>query len=144
MRKPTALFAVGGLLGVICLVSVIGLFSSGFSPASYVASKYQRATGIQTAADSRAFMSTDKPSMVAATIVDRWKPVSQYADGSGVYLRYPGDAIIIQPARTGSRIRVMDVDRAYRAYYGYVGGAGWGWTSTHGESFRGRGPGAGK
>lgn len=137
-------FIIAGVFVVIGAILVVNLFFfSGTSAASYVANTFDRDTSHSYGHDVRAYRSGKHPTQVADMIVDEWEPLSQYADGSGVYLRYPGDAIVIQPDGTGSRILVMDDDRAYGLFFAHIGGV-WGWTSTHGGSFRGRGPGAGK
>ncbi|MGH3452123.1 MAG: DUF4247 domain-containing protein [Haloechinothrix sp.] len=142
--KPKLWFVVGGVLLVIGMIIALNVFVfSGTSAASYVAKQFTRDSSQQYGNDVRAYTSSKKPTEVVAMIVDEWRPISQSVDGSGVYLRYSDDAIVIRPRGSGSLILVMDDDRAYRTYYGHVGGV-WGWTSTHGESFRGRGPGVGK
>lgn len=143
--KPKWWFALAGVLTVIAVIVAVNLFVfSGTSAASYVANEFERVPTRQyDNGDVRTYRSDKKPTEVAALIVDEWQPQSQYADGSGIYLRYPGDAIVIKPKQSGSLILVMDADRAYGLFYAHIGGI-WGWTSTHGGSFRGRGPGAGK
>ena len=143
--KPKLWFVVAGVLVVIGGILVLNLFLfSGTSAASYVANTFDRETSSRSFDDDvRVYRSSKQPTQVAAMIVDEWEPLSQYADGSGIYLRYPDDAIVIQPDGAGSRILVMDDDRAYGLFYAHIGGV-WGWTSTHGGSFRGGGPGAGK
>jgi len=144
--KPKWWFVIAGLLLVIVLIVSLNLFVfSGTSAASYVAKNFER---VQTQQEhygkrTRTYQSDKQPTDVAAQIVDEWQPQSQHADGSGIYLRYPGDAIVIQPKQSGSRILVMEPRRAYGFFFVHIGGA-WGWTSPHGDSFRGRGPGAGK
>lgn len=133
--KPTTWWIAGGVLAVVAVILAISLISSGSSPRSYVASKYDRVR-------SDVYRSDDPPSRVAAEIVDHWSPISQYADGSGVYLRYSGDGIAISPQGRGSSIQVMESRRMYHTYYSHIGGY-WGWTSSYGESFRGRGPSGG-
>lgn len=142
--KPKLWFLVGGVLVVIGVIVAANLFFfSGTSAASYVDNKFDRDTSREYDGDVRAYRSDKPPTKVSAIIVDEWDPLSQYADGSGIYLRYPDDAIVIQPDGSGSLILVMDDERAYRTYFPIIGGV-WGWTSTHGGSFRGGGPGAGK
>jgi len=144
--KPKWWFVIAGLLLVIVLIVSLNLFVfSGTSAASYVAKNFER---VQTQQQhygkrTRTYQSEKKPTDVAAQIVDEWQPQSQHADGSGIYLRYPDDAIVIQPKESGSRILVMEPRRAYGFFFVHIGGP-WGWTSPHGDSFRGRGPGAGK
>lgn len=142
--KPKWWFAVAGVLVMIGVIVAVNLFVfSGTSAASYVDNEFERVATRQYDDDVRTYRSDKKPTEVAALIVDEWQPLSQYADGSGIYLRYPDDAIVIKPRGRGSLILVMDDDRAYGLFYAHIGGV-WGWTSTHGGSFRGRGPGAGK
>ncbi|GAB2735634.1 hypothetical protein GCM10027174_05760 [Salinifilum aidingensis] len=143
--KPGCWFTIAGIAGVFALI--LGLttaFSTGLSPRSYVQHNYARAERMDPPGrNSRAYTSPQPPTQVAADISDHWRPQNRYADGSGIYLRYPDDAIVVKPRGRGSRIDVMDARRAYHHYYGIIGGA-WGWNSTYGESFRGRGPGVGK
>lgn len=142
--KPKWWFAVAGVFVMIAVLVAVNLFVfSGTSAASYVDNEFERAPSSRYDNEVRSYRSDRKPTEVAALIVDQWQPLSQYADGSGVYLRYPDDAIVIKPRGSGSLILVMDDDRAYGLFYAHIGGV-WGWTSTHGGSFRGRGPGAGK
>lgn len=137
-------FAVGGVLTIVAVVVALNVFLfNGTSVAAYVANKYDRNTSLEQDRETRVYTSSKPPSRVTSEIVSAWRPISQHTDASGVYLRYSDDAVIIQPRGSGSVIRVLDTDRAYRYYYGHVGGV-WGWTSTHGGSFRGGGPGAGK
>ncbi|MEU6269624.1 DUF4247 domain-containing protein [Saccharopolyspora shandongensis] len=144
--KPRFWFVIAGAAAVLALViGLVAIFSTGTGPHGYVAKNYTRAAHLDLPGDSdnRAYTSPKPPSVVAAEITSKWRPQSQYADSSGIYLRYSGDAVIIQPQALGSVIHLMDADRAYRRYHSHVGGV-WGWSSPHGESFRGRGPGAGK
>lgn len=144
--RPKWWFAIAGLLVVIALIVSLNLFVfSGTSAASYVDKQFERVSTQQQYQGHRvrSYRSDKKPTEVAAQIVDEWQPQSQHADGSGVYLRYPGDAIVIQPKQSGTSILVMDARRAYGLFFVHIGGA-WGWNSPHGDSFRGRGPGAGK
>jgi hypothetical protein len=130
-------FAV--VAGIIAVIMLLG----GTSVRDHVDGNYARAAAMDQDGDA-AYTSALAPSVVTAAIVGAWKPVSQYADTSGVYLRYNDDLIYVRPEGKGSVIRVDDVDRGYRRYYSHVGGV-WGVSSGHGESFRGRGPGgAGK
>ncbi|TWF92422.1 DUF4247 domain-containing protein [Saccharopolyspora dendranthemae] len=144
--KPRYWFVIAALAAVLALiVGLVMIFSTGSGPRGYVAHHYTRAAQLDIAGDddNEAYTSPKPPSVVATEITRKWRPQSQSADSSGVYLRYSGDAVIIQPHQRGSVIHLMDADRAYRRYHSHVGHV-WGWTSTHGESFRGRGPGAGK
>ncbi|GAB2993861.1 hypothetical protein GCM10027184_55490 [Saccharothrix stipae] len=142
VRKPRFWFWTAGILGVVAGVIAIAILARGTTVRDHVDSTYTRAANLDRG-EEIAFTSPRAPSLVAADIIGRWKPVSQYADASGVYLRYNDDMVLVRPQGTGSVIRIDDVDRAYRTYHSSVGG-NWGWTSGHGESFRGRGPGAGK
>lgn len=137
-------FVLGGILAVIALIIAVNLlFFGGTSVANFVDNEFDRDTSQDFDDDVRSYTSGEKPSAVSTLIVTDWKPLAQSADNSGVYLRYSSDAVVITPRGTGSTIQVMDADRAYRRYGGHTSGS-WGWTSTHGGDFRGRGPGAGK
>ncbi|SDJ37925.1 protein of unknown function [Actinokineospora alba] len=140
--KPRFWFWMAGILGAIAGVIAIAMLARGTTVRDYVDNTYTRAANLDRG-EEIAFTSPQAPTLVAANIVGKWKPVSQYADASGVYLRYNDDMVLVRPQGKGSVIRVDDVERAYRTYHSSVGG-NWGWTSGHGESFRGRGPGAGK
>jgi hypothetical protein len=63
-------------------------------------------------------------------------------DGSGVYLQYADDAIVILPLAAGSLILVEKLATAYPRYHSVVGGY-WGWRGG-GAGVRGGGPGSGK
>ncbi|MCI2422779.1 DUF4247 domain-containing protein [Saccharopolyspora sp. K220] len=144
--KPKFWFVLAGAAAVLALIiGLVTIFSTGTGPRGYVANTYTRAAHLDLPGDSdnRAYTSTLLPSAVAYQISSKWRPQSQYTDSSGIYLRYSDDAVVIKPQAPGSVIHVMDVDHAYRRYHSHVGGF-WGWGSPHGESFRGRGPGAGK
>src|SRR5206468_242726 len=80
-----------------------------------------------------AFTSTQAPSLVAQQVRGAWKPANDYADATGVYLRYARDAVTIFPLATGSLIMVEESSRAYRRYYSTVGSS-WGYTAGRGES----------
>ncbi|MBC6447097.1 DUF4247 domain-containing protein [Actinokineospora sp. HBU206404] len=133
---------MAGIFGAIAAVIAIAMLARGTTVRDYVDNTYARAANLDRG-EEIAFTSPQTPTLVAANIAGQWKPVSQYADASGVYLRYNDDMVLVRPQGKGSVIRIDDVERAYRTYHSSVGGH-WGWTSGHGESFRGRGPGAGK
>ncbi|MGW5050471.1 DUF4247 domain-containing protein [Actinokineospora sp. NPDC004072] len=140
--KPKTWFWIAGIFAAIAAIIAITMLARGTSVRDYVQDSYTRAANLDQD-DEIAYTSTADPSTVTAAIVGAWKPVAQYADASGVYLRYNDDMVLVRPHNGGSVIRVDDVDRAYRRYHSHVSSS-WGWTSGHGESFRGRGPGAGK
>ena len=90
------------------------------------------------------YTSKDKPSAVAASIADKWKPAERLSDPGGYFLRYRNDIVAVTAAEGGgSRIHVDDERRGYTRWYPYIGGY-WGTYSGPGEGFRGGGPGAGK
>ena len=91
------------------------------------------------------YTSDRKPSAVAASIADEWKPAERLADPSGYFLRYRNDIVAVTSATEGggSRIFVDEERRGYTRWYPYVGGY-WGTYSGPAEGFRGGGPGAGK
>ncbi|GAA4677119.1 DUF4247 domain-containing protein [Phytohabitans rumicis] len=135
-------FVLGaGLALVGLLVAGVGTLYGNFSPRGYVADKFSRSTGDDIGQDAVAYTSAKAPSEVADQITDAWRPADRYVDGSGVYLRYNDDSIVILPAAVGSLILVERMLTAYPRYYGIVGGY-WGW--GRGASVRGGGPGAGK
>lgn len=144
--KPKHWFLVAGLAAALALIiALITILSTGTGPRGYVANHYTRAAELDIRGDddNRAYTSAKPVTAVVREITSKWRPQSQTTDASGVYLRYSDDAVIVRPRQPGSVIHVMDADEAYRRYHGHVGHY-WGWIGTHGESFRGRGPGAGK
>ncbi|BCB90255.1 DUF4247 domain-containing protein [Phytohabitans suffuscus] len=136
-------FVVGiGLALVGVLVAGVGLLTGSFSPRGYVAESFARDTSRDIGADAVAYTSSEVPSAVADQITGVWEPADRYVDGSGVYLRYDDDAVVILPlAAVGSLILVERMATAYPRYHGTVGNY-WGW--GRGTSVRGGGPGAGK
>lgn len=145
--KPHFWFIIAGVAGALALV--VGLttaFSTGTGPRSYVDHNYTRAERVDNTAQTRgarSYTSPKPPTQVAADISNHWRPQNRYADGSGIYLRYANDAVVIKPHNGGSLIQVMKAQRAYHHFFPIIGGA-WGWNSPQGESFRGGGPGVGK
>jgi hypothetical protein len=135
-------FVIGGILALVgLLVAGIGTAYGNFSPRGYVESKYSRSTADDIGDDAKAFTSRQPPSQVAADISGAWAPADRYVDGSGVYLRYADDAVVILPLAVGSLILVEKLATAYPRYLPIVAGY-WGW--GRGASLRGGGPGAGK
>jgi hypothetical protein len=135
-------FVVGAVLALAgLLVAGVGTLYGSFTPRGYVADRFQRSTADDIGRDAVAYTSAKAPSEVADQITDAWQPADRYVDGSGVYLRYNDDSIVILPAAVGSLILVERMVTAYPRYYGIVGGF-WGW--GRGASVRGGGPGAGK
>lgn len=131
----------GGALAVIgVLVAGVAVFTGSFSPRGYVADTYRRSAADDIDRDAVAYRSSRPPSQVAKQITEAWKPAERYVDGSGVYLRYDDDAVVVKPAGRGSLILVEKMTTAYPRYSGVVGGY-WGWSRG---SVRGGGPGAGK
>ncbi|NYH79000.1 hypothetical protein FHR84_002334 [Actinopolyspora biskrensis] len=145
--KPKFWFVIAGMTAVLALIiALVTIFSTGTGPRGYVANHYTRAAQLDKPGDddNKAYTSARKPSEVANSVSRAWTPISQYTDDSGIYLRYREDAVVAQPRNNrGTVIHVMDIDQAYGHYHHVVGGV-WGWTSPHGQTFRGRGPGAGK
>jgi hypothetical protein len=137
-------YVVAACLGAIgLLIGGITVFSGNFSPRSYVANHYQRAAARDIGGDARAYMSTKSPTRVADEISRAWKPAGRYADGSGVYLRYSNDSVVLKPNGAGTLILVEGLRTAYGRYSGTVGGNGWTGRGD-GNSGRGGGPGSGK
>jgi hypothetical protein len=137
-------YVMAASLGAIGLI--IGgftVFSGSFSPRSYVSSHYQRAASRDIGGDARAYTSTKSPTRVADEVSGAWSPAGRYADGSGVYLRYSNDSVVLKPNGTGTLILVEGLRTAYRRYSGVVGGSGWVGRGD-GNSGRGGGPGTGK
>ncbi|RCW40130.1 uncharacterized protein DUF4247 [Halopolyspora algeriensis] len=144
--KPRFWFVIAAMAAALALIiALVSIFSTGTGPRSYVAKNYTRAAHLDIRGDddNRAYTSRKAPSVVSREITSAWDPIAQRVEGSGVYLRYADDGVIIQPRRDGSVIHVMEIDEAYRHYHGVVAGF-WGWSSPRGEDFRGRGPGSGK
>ncbi|SDY22581.1 protein of unknown function [Micromonospora pattaloongensis] len=131
-----AAFALAGVL-----IAAFGIFYGNFSPRGYVEDRYSRAVAHDIGDDAEAYTSAKSPSEVAADITGAWEPADQYVDGSGIYLRYDDDSVVILPLAAGSVILLERMSTAYPRYHGIVGG-GWGW--GRGTTIRGGGPGAGK
>jgi hypothetical protein len=144
MRHARKWFVAAGVIGVVgLLVAACGLLAGDFSARGYVADRYQRAAAQDIGNDAKAYTSDRPPSEVANDITGQWAPADRYVDGSGVYLRYADDAIVILPLALGSLILIESMRTAYPRYYGIIGGY-WGWGSGWGERVRGGGPGGGK
>jgi hypothetical protein len=142
--KPRVYFIAAGVIGLVgLLVAGCALFAGDFSPRGYVADSYPRAAARDIGNDAKAYTSDRPPSEVAADIAGAWEPADRYVDGSGVYLRYADDSVVILPLALGSLILIESMRTAYPRYYGIIGGY-WGWGSGWGESNRGGGPGGGK
>lgn len=135
-------FVVAGVLALVgLLLAGFTTLYGNFSPRGYVENNYARAAVDDIGDDALAYTSKKVPSDVAKELTDAWEPADQYVDGSGVYLRYAEDAVVILPLAAGSLILVEKLATAYPRYYSVVGGY-WGW--GRGASLRGGGPGAGK
>ena len=135
--------------GILVLLGVLALGAVHFglrgSVRQHVKDTY---TLVETTDGGRSavYSATGKPSAVAASIADKWKPAERLTDPSGFFLRYRNDIVVVTPAAEGeggSRIYVDEQTRGYTRWYPYIGGY-WGTYSGPGESFRGGGPGAGK
>jgi len=131
------------LAGIGLLVGGITVFSGSFSPRSYVAKHYQRAAARDIGTTAKAYTSSKSPTRVANEISGAWSPAGRYADGTGVYLRYSSDSVVLKPSGTGTLILVEGLRTAYNRYSGVVGGSGWVGRGD-GISGRGGGPGTGK
>ena len=123
------------------LVAAFAIFYGNFSPRGYVEDRYTRASSRDIGRDAVAYTSPKSPSQVSKDITDAWQPADQYVDGSGVYLRYDDDSVVILPIAAGSVILLERMATAYPRYHNVVG-SGWGW--GRGSTVRGGGPGAGK
>ncbi|MFF3853089.1 DUF4247 domain-containing protein [Micromonospora sp. NPDC002575] len=135
-------FVVGTAVAVVgALLAAFAIFYGNFSPRGYVQDRYHRATSRDIGRDAVAYTSTKTPSQVAKEVTDAWQPADQYVDGSGVYLRYDDDSVVILPIAAGSVILLERLTTAYPRYHSTVG-SHWGW--GRGSTVRGGGPGAGK
>ncbi|WP_200208655.1 DUF4247 domain-containing protein [Micromonospora coerulea] len=133
---------VGVAVAVVgALLAAFAILDGNFSPRGYVQDHYRRASSRDIGRDALAYTSTRTPSQVSEDITDAWRPADQYVDGSGIYLRYDDDSVVILPAAAGSVILLERMTTAYPRYHHVVGG-GWGW--GRGRTVRGGGPGAGK
>lgn len=117
---PAGLAAVGLLLFGIAAGS-----GGGLTPRDYVQGHYQRAAGRDIGGEAVAYTSPRRPTEVAGQITRAWSPAGRYADGSGVYLRYATDSVVLRPDGTGTLILVEAVHSAYRRYAGTLGDSGW-------------------
>ncbi|SCL23404.1 protein of unknown function [Micromonospora nigra] len=135
-------FVVGGAFAVIgALVAAFAFSYGNFSPRGFVEDRYARAASHDLGGDAVAYTSTRSPSQVAEEVTDAWQPADQYVDGSGVYLRYDDDSVVILPLAAGSLILLERMQTAYPRYHSVVGNH-WGW--GRGNTVRGGGPGSGK
>ncbi|MEV0154198.1 DUF4247 domain-containing protein [Micromonospora sp. NPDC050686] len=135
-------FVVGVAFAVVgALVAAFAIFYGNFSPRGYVQDHYARAAARDIGGDAVAYTSDQSPSQVAKQVTDAWQPADQYVDGSGVYLRYDDDSVVILPIAAGSLILLESMRTAYPRYHSTVGGH-WGW--GRGSTVRGGGPGVGK
>ena len=133
---------VGVAVAVVgALLAAFAIFYGNFSPRGYVQDHYTRASSRDIGSDALAYTSTRTPSEVAKDVTDAWQPADEYVDGTGVYLRYDDDSVVILPLAAGSLILLERMTTAYPRYHHVVGG-GWGW--GRGTTVRGGGPGAGK
>jgi hypothetical protein len=137
------LFIVAAVLGVVGFgASVFGIANSSFSPNSYVSSHYTRAARYDLGRDARAYTSARSPLLVSQQITKAWRPTYRYNDGSGYYLRYGDDSVVIRPQGAGSLILLEKMRTANARYFGVVGNT-WHYT-TRQNSSRGGGSGTGK
>jgi len=135
-------FVVGVAVAVIgALIATFTIFYGNFSPRGYVEDNFSRASGRDIGSNAIAYTSRKTPSEVSKQITDAWKPADQYVDGSGVYLRYDDDSVVILPLAVGSVILLEKMTTAYPRYHTVVGNS-WGW--GRGSTVRGGGPGSGK
>ncbi|MFG1802317.1 DUF4247 domain-containing protein [Micromonospora carbonacea] len=135
-------FVVGAAVAVVgALLAAFAIFYGNFSPRGYVQDRYNRAASRDIGGNAVAYTSTKTPSQVAKEVTDTWQPADQYVDGSGVYLRYDDDSVVILPIAAGSVILLERMTTAYPRYHSTVG-SHWGW--GRGSTVRGGGPGAGK
>jgi hypothetical protein len=138
--RPWILVGVAVAL-VGAMVAGFALVFGNFSPRGYVEDRYTRAASRDIGRQAVAYTSTRPPSQVAKEVTGAWRPADQYVDGSGVYLRYDDDSVVILPIAAGSVILLERMTTAYPRYHSTVGG-GWAWSS--GRTVRGGGPGSGK
>jgi hypothetical protein len=138
---PARWFIVAAALGLLGLFCGVAIFSGTFSPRQYVDATYTREPARDIGTDAVAYTSQRVPSQVVGEITAAWEPADRYVDGSGVYLRYSDDAVVVLPLAAGSLILVEAVRTAYPRYYGILGSH---WHTRDGSGFRGGGPGAGK
>ncbi|MGW4462243.1 DUF4247 domain-containing protein [Micromonospora sp. NBC_01796] len=135
-------FFIGSAFALVgSLVAAFAIFSGSFSPRGYVQDHYSRASSRDIGSQALAYTSGKAPSAVAKDVTDTWRPADQYVDGSGVYLRYDDDSVVILPLAGGSLILLERLSTAHPRYHSTIGNA-WGW--GRGVTVRGGGPGAGK
>src|SRR5688500_18919718 len=121
--RPRGWYLLGGLTAVIGLLIAVGTFvsSPAGSPRDYVAERYARTAAQDIGTDALAYRSDMSPTEVAADMAGEWEPADRYVDGSGVYLRYAEDSVVILPLAVGSLIMVERMRTAHQRYYGIVG-----------------------
>ncbi|WP_428962694.1 DUF4247 domain-containing protein [Micromonospora fluostatini] len=135
-------FVVGVAVALVgAVIAAFALFYGNFSPRGFVEDRYTRAASRDIGRQALAYTSSRPPSQVAKEVTDAWQPADQYVDGSGVYLRYDDDSVVILPLAAGSVILLERMTTAYPRYHSTVG-RGWGWGG--GGTVRGGGPGSGK
>jgi hypothetical protein len=133
---------VGVAVAVVgALIAAFAIFYGNFSARGYVQDHYTRAASRDIGSDALAYTSNRSPDQVAKDIKKAWQPADEYVDGSGVYLRYDDDSVVILPVAVGSMILLERMTTAYPRYHSRVG-THWGW--SRGSTVRGGGPGAGK
>lgn len=136
-------FALAALLSATGLIiGAIAIFSGNFSPRRYVESNYERAATYDVGDDARAYRSSKAPAEVLGEITSAWSPAARHVDGSGAYLQYADDAVVIFPLEAGSLILLEKLATAYPRYHSTVAGY-WGWKGGS-SGYRGGGPGSGK
>jgi hypothetical protein len=137
------LLIVAAVLGVVGLgMSVAGFATAGFSARTYVSSHYTRASGYDIGRDAVAYTTTRSPAQVNRDLTGAWRPTNAYNDGSGYYLRYGDDSVVVRPQGVGSLILLEHMRTAHTRYATIVGN-NWHYDSRQSNS-RGGGPGAGK
>jgi hypothetical protein len=135
-------WVLAGIAACLALgIGAAGAFEGDWSARRYVAASFARYPSGDLGRNATAYTSPRVPSAVAQQITDRWEPADEYVDGTGVYLRYRTDTVVVRPRGTGSLILVEALRTAYPRYHGTVGNY-WGWGRANG--LRGGGPGAGK
>ncbi|MEH1014876.1 DUF4247 domain-containing protein [Micromonospora sp. CPCC 206060] len=135
-------FVLGTIFALVGgLIAAFAILYGNFSPRGYVEDRYRRTAQYDISGNAVAYTSAKRPSQVAQEVTNAWQPADQYVDGSGVYLRYDDDSVVILPLAAGSLILLEKVSTAYPRYHSTVGN-GWGW--GRGNTVRGGGPGSGK
>ena len=92
-------FVFGAAFAVIgALVASFAIFYGSFSPRGFVEDRYSRTSRLDIGSQAKAYTSPKRAERRRRRRSPcTWRPADQYVDGSGVYLRYDDDSVVILP-----------------------------------------------